>query len=72
MDELYVVARTVLLDALEALGPHRNSVVVVGSHAIYLRVGQADLAVAPHTTDGDLAIDPLNLGRTPPIEQALM
>lgn len=72
MDELYVVARRVLLDALDALGQHRNAVIVVGSHAIYLRVGQADLAVAPTTTDGDLAIDPSRLSQTPPIEKALM
>ena len=55
MDELYVVARRVLLDALEALGAHREAIVVVGAQAIYLRAGKADLAVAPYTTDGDLA-----------------
>jgi hypothetical protein len=32
VDELYVVARRVLLDALEALGPHRDAVVVVGAY----------------------------------------
>ena len=36
-----------------------------------MRVGEADLAVAPHTTDGDLAIDPARLGKVPPLEQAL-
>jgi hypothetical protein len=44
-DELYTVARTVLLDALEALGEHRKALVLVGAQAIYLRVGEADLAV---------------------------
>ncbi len=39
--------------------------------AIYLRVGEADLAVAPFTTDGDLAIDPSVLAEIPPLEQAL-
>lgn len=71
MDELYVVARQVLLDALAALGPHRAAVIVVGAHAVYMRVGEADLAVAPHTTDGDLAIDPAMLSEIPPLEQAL-
>jgi Nucleotidyltransferase len=71
-DELYVLARRVLLDALEALGPHRDAIVLVGAQAVYLRVGEADLAVAPFTTDGDLAIDPAILGEIPPIEQALM
>lgn len=71
MDELYVVARRVLLDALHALGVHRDAVVLVGAQAIYLRVGEADLAVAPYTTDGDLAIDPGLLAEIPPLEQAL-
>ena len=71
MDELYVVARRVLLDALEAIGTHRDAVVLVGAQAVYLRVGEADLAVAPYTTDGDLAIDPSILAEVPPLEQAL-
>ena len=37
--ELYVLARCVLLDALEALGAHRHAVVLVGAQAVYLRVG---------------------------------
>lgn len=71
MDELYVLARSVLLDALEALGPHRDAIIVVGAQAIYLRVGEADLAVAPYTTDGDLALDPSLLSEIPPLEVAL-
>lgn len=71
MDELYVVARRVLLDALEALGPHREAIVVVGAQAIYLRAGEADLVVAPFTTDGDLALDPARLAEIPPLEEAL-
>jgi hypothetical protein len=71
VDELYVVARRVLLDALDALGVHRTAVVLVGAQAVYLRVGEADVAVAPYTTDGDLAIDPALLGEVPPLEQAL-
>ena len=70
-DELYTVARTVLLDALEALGDHREALVLVGAQAIYLRVGEADLAVASYTTDGDLAIDPRTLVEIPPLEQKL-
>ena len=56
MDDVYVAARRVLLDALEALGPHRVAVTLVGAQAVYLRVGDADIAVAPSTTDGDLAL----------------
>jgi hypothetical protein len=71
VDELYVLARSVLLDALEALGTHREACALVGAQAIYLRVGEADLAVAPFTTDGDLAIDPRRLSDVPPVEQGL-
>ena len=72
VDELYVMARRVLLDALNAIGAHRDAIVLVGAQAVYLRVGEADLAVAPFTTDGDLAIDPSVLTEIPPLEQALM
>lgn len=71
-DELYVLARRVLLDALDALGTHRDAVVLVGAQAVYLRVGEAELAVAPYTTDGDLAIDPTVLAEIPPLEISLM
>lgn len=54
----YVRARRVLLDALAALGAQRNAVILVGAQAIYLQVGEADLAVAVMTTDAELALDP--------------
>jgi hypothetical protein len=72
VDELYVIARRVLLDALEALADHRNALILVGAQAIYLRTGEADLAVSPYTTDADLGIDPSVLSETPPLERALM
>lgn len=71
VDELYVAARRVLLDALEALREHRDAMVLVGAQAIYLRVGESDLAVAPYTTDGDLAIDPNGLSADPPLQEVL-
>ena len=61
----YVTARRVLLDAYVALGTHRNTVVLVGAQAIYLRVGEGDMAVTPYTTDGDLVIDPRELDDEP-------
>lgn len=67
----YVAARRVLLDALEAVGPHRKAVVLVGAQAIYLHVGDGDLAVAPYTTDGDLAIDPRELDDEPALVKSL-
>ena len=71
MGDLYVLARRVLLDALEALGTHRDAAIIVGAQAIYLHTGAADLAIAEYTTDADLAFDPRLLGPTPPLEQAL-
>lgn len=71
MDELYVIARRVLLDVLEALGPHRDATILVGAQAIYLHTGDAELAVAEYTTDADLALDPDSLNEIPPLEQAL-
>ena len=71
MDDLYVAARRVLLDGLEALGVHRGALILVGAQAVYLRVGEGDLAVAPYTTDADLAIDPSRLAEIPPLEQSL-
>lgn len=72
-DPVYVAARRVLLDALQALGEHRKAVVLVGAQAIYLQAGDADLeiTVAPFTTDADLSIDPAELGPDPQIVAAM-
>jgi hypothetical protein len=69
---LYIEARRVLLDALVALEPHGEAVIVAGAQAVYLRTGGADLAVAPYTTDGDLALDPTLLGDRPELEAAMV
>ena len=70
-DPLYIAARRVLLDALHALRDHIPAIVLVGAQAVYLHAGEGDLAVAPFTTDGDLALDPRRLGPEPLLEQAL-
>lgn len=72
-DPLYIAARRVLLDALEALAEHRQAVILAGAQAIYVRTGEADLdaSVAPYTTDADLALDPRVLGPNPRIEEAM-
>jgi hypothetical protein len=68
----YVAARTVLLDALEALGSQREAIIVVGAQAVYLRTGDAGIAgVAPYTTDADLALAPTRLADEPHIETLL-
>jgi hypothetical protein len=46
-------------------------VVLVGAQAIYLRVGAGDMAVAPFTTDGDLALNPAVLDDEPILAEAL-
>lgn len=67
----YVLARRVLLDALEALESHRESIILVGAQAVYAHTGDIEMAVPPHTTDADLAIDTSILGDDPKIEAAM-
>lgn len=68
LDPLYVVARRVLLDGFEAMGAHRDALILVGAQAVYLHVGEADLAVAPYTTDADFALNPQRLAAIPLLE----
>lgn len=70
-DDLMVQARAALLDALEALGPHVDNVVVIGAQAIYLHTGAIDLAIAETTKDADVALDPRGMADTPRVEEAL-
>ncbi len=67
-DGLYQAARLALLDALFALDAHRDAIILVGAQAIYCRVGEADIAVAPTTTDADLALDPHRLAEFPALD----
>ncbi|MDP4015336.1 MAG: hypothetical protein Q8P38_12075 [Candidatus Nanopelagicales bacterium] len=70
-DPRYVAARRVLLDALTALAPHGNAIIVAGAQAVYLRTGVSDIAIAPYTTDGDLTLDPTLLGDEPELEVSM-
>lgn len=70
-DDLLVRARSALLDALGALEDHRNAVIVIGAHAIYLHTGDVPVALAETTKDSDLALDPTRLDDDPRIEQAM-
>lgn len=70
-DPLYALARRVLLDALDALGGQRRAVILVGAQAIYLHTGEGDLAVAPYTTDADLAFVPADLLPEPGLQECL-
>lgn len=70
-DPRYVEARRVLLDALDALSPQLDAVVLVGAQAIYIRAGANSLPVSDYTIDGDLTLDPSALLDEPKLE-ALM
>lgn len=69
-DPNYVAARTVLLDALDALVDHREALVVVGAQAVYLRTEPLE-GYQDFTTDGDLALDPGLLQARPGLEEAM-
>ena len=70
-DPLYVRARSTLLDALDALEPHLDAIVLVGAQAVYLHTADTELAVAEYTTDADLAVAPGDLADSPLIGDAL-
>ena len=67
----YVSARRVLLDALEALSEHLESVILVGAQAIYHYTGDAELSVPLMTTAGDLAINTDGLADAPELGAAM-
>ena len=71
-DQIYVEARRALLDALDALGQQAAAMVLVGAQAIYLHTGDAEVAVAVRTKDGDLAVDPRRLRDQPTLEAAMV
>ena len=48
LDRIYIRARRVLLDALDALGEQRQAVVLVGAQAVYFRVGEAGFSISPY------------------------
>jgi len=70
-DPLYVRARAGFLDAVEALGVHLESVVLVGAQAIYFHTGDADLTVAEYTTDADFTLSPGDLADAPLVDELL-
>lgn len=68
LDPRYVLARRILLDTLDALGAHKDSVVLIGAQAVYARTGAGELQVTPFTEDADLALDPRQLDDEPHVE----
>ena len=72
-DRTYIDARETLLDAIEALEPHGDAVILVGAQAVYVHTEAEDasFAVSPFTYDADLALDPELLGGSPAIVEAM-
>lgn len=71
MDDELVASRKALLDALDALEPHRDALVLVGAQAIYLWTGDAAVALAETTDDSDVAVDRRVLEDDPLLEEAM-
>lgn len=69
--DLLIRSRRALLDALEALREHQESVVLIGAQAIYLHTGELEVALPAMTKDSDLAIDSRTLASEPLIEEAM-
>jgi hypothetical protein len=69
--DIFVAARSALLDALDALADQRAALVLIGAQAIYLHTGGAPVALAEATKDSDLAVDPRMLNDDPRLEEAM-
>lgn len=69
--QIAIDARRALLDALVALRPHRDALVLVGSQAIYLHTGDADVPVVTTTKDSDIAVLPAQLGGHPLLDELM-
>jgi len=70
-ENLILEARSALFDAMRALGPHQNSVILVGAQAVYQHTGKINVAVAEYTRDSDLALDVSTLADEPEISNLL-
>ena len=66
-----IAARAALLQGLEALRPHLQSVILVGAQAVYLHTSELILPVAPFTLDADIVLDPDYLEDHPDIDLAM-
>ena len=70
-ENLILEAKSALFDAMRALGPHRDSVILVGAQAVYQHTGMMNLAVAEFTRDSDLVLDVSILADAPEISGLL-
>ncbi|MCY3748901.1 MAG: hypothetical protein OXG64_06355 [Chloroflexi bacterium] len=72
-DQVRLEARETLLDAVDAMGPHSDAVILVGAQAIYVHTAPVDasFALSPFTYDADIVLDPELLGSSPAIVDAM-
>ena len=66
-----VIARRALLDALEALEAHLETLILIGAQAVYLHTNHLNLPLAPATTDADIAFDTRVLSDSPELSALL-
>lgn len=67
----YIEARRVLLNALDALRPHLDAVVLIGAQAVYLRTIGRLPTYQPFTTDADLVLDPARILAIPSLGKSM-
>lgn len=58
MTDEVTMARTGLLDALEALELHLDALVIIAAQAVYLHTGATEIALAEFTSAGGFTPDP--------------
>lgn len=63
-------SRRAIINVLEVLAEHTDSLTLVGAHAVLLRTVDLDVPMAP-TGDGDLGVTPNLVGDVPSIEELL-
>lgn len=66
-----MIARRALLDALEVLTPHLDSIILIGAQAVYLHTNHIELPLAPATTDSDIVLDTRQLAVDPELGDLL-
>lgn len=71
-NDVYIYARRVLLDALTALEPHLDAVILVGAQAVYLQTAERMPEYQPYTADADLVLNPDNLADEPPLRNVMI
>ncbi|WP_295701688.1 hypothetical protein [Lapillicoccus sp.] len=71
IDPEYAAARSVLLDALDALGAQAGAVILVGAQAVYVHTGDVPETGINRTTDSDLAINTELLEADPELTSTL-